>query len=172
MSRAGSENRPNPGSPGMRHLHYYVLRYYAERSNCQDGYSASVVYADIPLTPALRRGLAAAFGVPVNERAVRLHGGEESAAYRIGDVVVRIAPQWRTDREMEWFAELADHAAAVVPEVIAPQRSASGPFVVRLTGRPVSAWPFVAGEWPAKGDHVLRDHAAELLARLHKALAD
>ena len=131
-----------------------------------------MVYADIPLTPALRRGLAAAFGVPMQERAIRLHGGEESAAYRIGAVVVRIAPQWRTDREMAWFAQLADHAAAVVPEVVAPLRSAFDSFVVRLTGRPVSAWPFVAGEWPAMGDHVLRDQAAELLARLHKALAD
>ena len=73
---------------------------------------------------------------------------------------------------MAWFAGLADHAAAVVPEVVAPLRAASGDFVVRLAGRPVSAWPFVAGQWPAKGDHSLRDQAAELLARLHKALAD
>jgi Ser/Thr protein kinase RdoA (MazF antagonist) len=131
-----------------------------------------VVYADIPLTPAMRRGLAEAFGVPVKERAQRLHGGEESAAYRLGDVVVRIAPQWRTDSEMRWFVALANHAAAVVPEVITPLPATSGDFVVRLCGRPISLWPFVAGEWPAKGDHGLRDQAAELLVRLHKALAD
>jgi Ser/Thr protein kinase RdoA (MazF antagonist) len=131
-----------------------------------------VVYADIPLTPAMRRGLSAAFGVPVKERAVRLHGGEESAAYRIGDVVVRVAPQWRTDREMRWFAQLATHAAGAVPEVVAPLLSTHGDLVVRLSGRPMSVWPFVAGDWPAKGDHALRDQAAELLARLHKALAD
>jgi Ser/Thr protein kinase RdoA (MazF antagonist) len=131
-----------------------------------------VVYADIPLTPQLRQDLCAAFGVPAHGRAVRLHGGEESAAYRLGDVVVRIAPQWRTDHEMRWFATLANHAATVVPEVVAPLPAASGDFVVRLGGRPISLWPFVAGEWPTKGDPGLRDQAAELLARLHKALAD
>lgn len=136
------------------------------------GYSASVVYADIPLTPSMRLALTAAFGVPVNERAVRLHGGEESAAYRVGEFVVRIGPQWRTDQEMRWFATLAAHAATVVPEVVAPVPAAAGDFVVRLSGRPVSVWPFVPGDWPAKGDHVLRYQAAELLARLHKALAD
>jgi Uma2 family endonuclease len=55
-------------------------------------YSAAVVYADIPLTLAVRQGLAAAFGVPVEEKV-------EESAYRVSDVVVRIAPQWRTDRE-------------------------------------------------------------------------
>jgi Ser/Thr protein kinase RdoA (MazF antagonist) len=131
-----------------------------------------VVYADIPLTPQLRQDLSAAFGVPAHGRAVRLYGGEESAAYRLGDVVVRIAPQWRTDREMRWFAGLAEHTAAVVPEVVAPVPAVSGDLVVRLSGRPISLWPFVAGDWPTKGDHGLRDQAAELLARLHKALAD
>lgn len=131
-----------------------------------------MVYADIPLTPAMRRGLFAAFGVPLNERGVRLHGGEESAAYRVGDVVVRIAPQWRTDSEMRWFATLANHAACVIPEVVAPLPAASGDFVVRLCGRPISVWPYAEGEWPQHDDRVLRDQAAELLARLHKALAD
>jgi Ser/Thr protein kinase RdoA (MazF antagonist) len=56
--------------------------------------------------------------------------------------------------------------------VVAPLPAASGDFVVRLGGRPISLWPFVAGEWPTKGDPGLRDQAAELLARLHKALAD
>jgi Ser/Thr protein kinase RdoA (MazF antagonist) len=131
-----------------------------------------MVYADIPLTAALRQELTAAFGVPENGRAQRLHGGEESAAYRIADLVVRIGPQWRTDREMRWFAGLAQHAAAVVPEVIAPVPAASGDLVVRLSGRPVSVWPFAAGQWPDKYDPALREQAAELLSRLHKALAD
>lgn len=130
-----------------------------------------MVYADIPLTPHLRRDLTATFGVSPNARAERLHGGEESAAYRVGDLVIRIGPQWRTDREMRWFARLAEHAAAVVPEVVAPVPAVSGDLVVRLGGRPVSVWPFAAGRWPAKNDHALRDQAAELLARLHKALA-
>jgi Ser/Thr protein kinase RdoA (MazF antagonist) len=124
-----------------------------------------VVYANIPLTPTMRRELTARFGVP-RGKAVRLYGGEESAAYRIADIVVRIGPQWRTDAEMAWFARLAAHAAAAVPEVVAPL------FVVRLSGRPVSGWPFVAGEWPDKFDPGMRRQAAELLVRLHKALAD
>jgi Ser/Thr protein kinase RdoA (MazF antagonist) len=33
-------------------------------------------------------------------------------------------------------------------------------------------WPYADGEWPSKHDPALRYQAAELLARLHKALAD
>ena len=48
-----------------------------------------MAFADIPLSDELHRVVSAAFGVP-DEKAVRLHGGEESAAYRIADLVVRI----------------------------------------------------------------------------------
>jgi Ser/Thr protein kinase RdoA (MazF antagonist) len=130
-----------------------------------------VVYADIPYTEDLRREVAAAFGVPAG-KAVRLHGGEESAAYRIADLVVRIAPQWRTDAETRWFAQLAAHAAAAAPEVVAPVAARDGDFVVRAAGRPVTVWPFVAGMWPDKDEPAFRGQAAQLLVRVHAALAD
>jgi len=130
-----------------------------------------MAYADIPFTEELRREVSAAFGVP-EQKAVRLHGGEESAAYRIADLVVRIGPRWRTDAEMRWFARLAAHAAAAVPEVIAPVAAHDGDFVVRAAGRPVTVWPFAPGAWPDKHDPAVRQQAAELLVRLHAALAD
>lgn len=131
-----------------------------------------MVYAEIPFTPELRRAAVAAFGVPPQGEAERLHGGEESAAYRIADLVVRIGPRWRTDAEMTWFARLAAHASAAVPEVIAPLMAHDGDFVVRAAGRPMTAWPFVPGTWPDKRDPDVRRQAAELLVRVHAALAD
>jgi Ser/Thr protein kinase RdoA (MazF antagonist) len=130
-----------------------------------------VVYADVPLTPAVRRAVVAAFGVPDGE-AVRLHGGEESAAYRIADMVVRLGPRWRTDTEMSWFARLAAHASATVPEVVAPVPARSGEYVVRAEQHPVTVWPFAPGTWPGKHHPGVRQQAAELLVRVHTALAD
>ncbi|NUT34326.1 MAG: phosphotransferase [Hamadaea sp.] len=130
-----------------------------------------MVYAEIPFTPELRAAAAAAFGVPADGEAVRLHGGEESAAYRVADLVVRIGPRWRTDAEMTWFARLAAHASAAVPEVIAPLPAHDGALVVRAAGRPMTAWPFAAGTWPDKRDPDVLRQAAELLVRVHAALA-
>ncbi|MEV6970351.1 phosphotransferase [Hamadaea sp. NPDC051192] len=130
-----------------------------------------MVYAAIPYTPTIQQVVGAAFGVPVEEPQ-RLHGGEESAAYRIAGLVVRLGPPWRTDAEMTWFARLAAHASAAVPEVIAPLPSRSGDYVVRAAQRPVTVWPFAAGTWPDKHDPGVRQQAAALLARVHAALAD
>ncbi|NUR74556.1 MAG: phosphotransferase [Hamadaea sp.] len=130
-----------------------------------------MVFADIAYTPAIHAAVRAAFGIP-DEQPQRLHGGEESAAYRVADLVVRLAPSWRTNEEMTWFARLAAHASAAVPEVIAPRKARSGDYVIRTAQRPVSVWPFAAGTWPDKHDTGVRHQAAELLARLHTALAD
>ncbi|NUO57876.1 MAG: phosphotransferase [Hamadaea sp.] len=130
-----------------------------------------MVYAEIPYTAAVREAVGAAFGVP-DEPAVRLQGGEESAAYRVADLVIRLGPSWRTDAEMAWFAGLAAHASAAVPEVIAPLQARSGDYVIRAAQRPVTVWPFAAGTWPGKYDAGVRQQAAELLVRVHAALAD
>lgn len=126
-----------------------------------------MIYADIPLSDAVREAVAGAWGVS-GGRAERLHGGEESAAYQLGDAVVRIGPETRPDAEAEWCHALARHAAASLPEAVAPLPTADGATVLRVAGRPVSVWPYVAGTWP---DTALRTEAAALLARLHRALA-
>jgi hypothetical protein len=57
------------------------------------------VYADIPLTDRVAKAVADRFGIEASPYdAPWLHGGEESAAYRLGDHVVRIGPRWRGER--------------------------------------------------------------------------
>lgn len=129
--------------------------------------------SDTPLTGdivgTIRRDWGLALTAP--ERAERLYGGEESAAYRIGRHVVRVGPSWRASAEMEWCHALAAAAATRVPEIIAPCRTKSGSTVVRVARRPITVWPFVDGSWGDDGDLQQRKNAADLLARLHRALA-
>lgn len=106
----------------------------------------------------------------VEGEPVRLHGGEESAAYRVGGYVVRVGVTWQSTARLEWSYRVAQAAAAAVPEAVAPLLTPSGASVVRLEGRPVTLWPFVDGTWAAKDEHF--EAAADLLARLHRALAE
>ncbi|MFI0481423.1 phosphotransferase enzyme family protein [Actinomadura sp. 9N215] len=128
-----------------------------------------MIYAEIPLTSAVRRAVEEGWGVAGDGEARRLHGGEESAAYRLGDHVVRIGPKWRADEEIEWCHAVAGHAARFLPQAVAPLSRRDGASVVRVEGRPVSLWPFVHGRWPREDEQHLR--AARLLARLHRALS-
>lgn len=112
-----------------------------------------------------------AFGLTLRREPVRLRSGEQSAAFRCGEVVVRVGPTWRTNAELEWTNEVALVAADAVAEVVAPMLRPDGTTVVRIDDRPVSLWPFVGGtaidEWNGDED----DQAADLLARVHRALA-
>ncbi|MGI8594506.1 MAG: phosphotransferase enzyme family protein [Solirubrobacteraceae bacterium] len=107
----------------------------------------------------------------VHEPPERLLGGEESAAYRLGRHVVRIGPAWRADAEVEWCHAVAAAAAARVAEALAPCRTATGSTVARVARRPVTVWPFVEGSRGDDRDRGQRAQAADLLARLHDALA-
>ncbi|MEV4893037.1 hypothetical protein AB0K48_27010 [Nonomuraea sp. NPDC055795] len=60
-----------------------------------------MIYAVIPLTDTVRRAVKEMWGVDGHGEAPRLHGGEESAAYRLGDHVVRIGPESRGSEETE-----------------------------------------------------------------------
>lgn len=130
-------------------------------------------YADAPLTSELIAAVRRHWEVEVDpiEQSERLFGGEESAAYRLGRHVVRIGPTWRAEAEVEWCHGVATAAAARVAEAIAPCRTSGGVTVVRVEGRPVSLWPFVRGSWGNDADRGQRRQAADLLARLHGALA-
>lgn len=112
-----------------------------------------------------------AFEVTLHRGAVRLEGGEQSAAFRCGDVVVRVGPTWRTDDELRWTNEVALAAAEEVGEAVAPLLRPDGSTVVRIDDRPVSLWPFVAGSTIDDWDGDEDDQAADLLARVHRALA-
>lgn len=132
-----------------------------------------MAFADTPLTAdvvgTIRRHWGLALATP--EQAERLHGGEESAAYRIGRHVVRIGPRWRASAEIEWCHAVAAAAANRVPEAIAPCRTTTRRTVVRVADRPITVWPFVDGCWGDDADRQQRRNAADLLARLHRALA-
>ncbi|MFI6907074.1 phosphotransferase enzyme family protein [Nonomuraea sp. NPDC050394] len=128
-----------------------------------------MIYAVIPLTDTVRRAVKEKWGVDGHGEAVRLHGGEESAAYQLGDHVVRVGPEWRGSEETEWCHAVARHAAARMPEAVAPLATFDGATVTRVEGRPVSLWPHVQGSWPQESEQALQ--AARLLARLHNALS-
>lgn len=114
--------------------------------------------------------VAEAWGIDLVGEPVRLHGGEESAAYRVGGHVVRVGAPWRTSEMLEWSNGVAHAAALAVPEAVSPMSTPAGLTVVRIDDRPVTLWPFVDGAWPDRSKYF--EAAAALLARLHRALAE
>ncbi|MFC7590833.1 phosphotransferase enzyme family protein [Nonomuraea antimicrobica] len=127
-----------------------------------------MIYVSTPLTPEIRRAAAAAWGVEGKRSACT---EEESAAYRLGGHVIRIGPEGRTVAESEWCHAVARHAAAALPEAVAPLPAPGGVSVITVAGRPISCWPYVAGSWPGSDVPAVRVAGARLLARLHRALA-
>ncbi|WP_190813188.1 phosphotransferase [Saccharopolyspora pogona] len=128
-------------------------------------------YTDIAFTQAARRALDTGWGPGFAGTPVRLHGGEESAAFAVDEHVVRLGSRWRRTDEAEWCNALASHASAKVPEAIAPLRTAGGHTVLRVDDRPMSVWPLAPGRWPTPEVPGMAVQAASLLARLHQALA-
>lgn len=111
-----------------------------------------------------------AWGVTLDRAWTRLPGGEESAAFRCGEIVVRAGPTWRRDDELEWTNRVALVGGGEVGEVVQPLITRAGTTVVRIDDRPVTLWPFVEGERGDDRDLEQREQAAGLLARLHRAL--
>lgn len=118
----------------------------------------------MPLTAAARR--ACGFSGP----AVRLHGGEEPAAWRVGDKVVRVGGHEKDVAEMEWCHRVAVAAkAGGCTEAVAPPplpHRDDGATAQRIGRHVVSVWPYVGGAWAEKGNQT----TALAAARLHRAL--
>ncbi|MFD4402259.1 phosphotransferase enzyme family protein [Nocardia sp. NPDC058499] len=128
-----------------------------------------MVYIDIPLTEDILDAVAAEWGH--RGTGERLHGGEESAAYRLGEVVVRIGSPARDPAEIEWCNGVAAAAARSVPEAVTPLPRADGSTVTVVAGHPITVWPLAHGQWADSADATQFAEAAGLLARLHRALA-
>ncbi|MEV4566049.1 phosphotransferase [Nonomuraea sp. NPDC049419] len=128
-----------------------------------------MIYVMTPLTREVREAVALAWGVTGDGE--RLHGGEESAAYRLDGHVIRVGPVGRGVAEAEWCHAVARHAAADLPEAVAPLATFEGATVVVVSGRPVSCWPYVEGGWPDSDVPAQREAGARLLARLHRSLS-
>src|SRR4051794_17265338 len=110
-----------------------------------------MVYDATPLTEQVLAAVKETWGIKA-ATGERLHGGEDSAAYRIGNHVIRIGPAWRTDPELEWSHDVAFAAGRAVPEAVVPLRTETDSTIVRVDGRPVSLWSFRDGAWPGDDD--------------------
>lgn len=122
----------------------------------------------MPLGVDLRRSIRQRYTLELAVDAVHLDGGDECAIWRCGDVVVRIAPSWRTDDELRFTHDLASHVSRTVPEAVAPIAAADGSTFFRFGGHPVAVFPFIAGDPFSRSLDLVRD-AGELLARVHAA---
>jgi Ser/Thr protein kinase RdoA (MazF antagonist) len=98
-----------------------------------------------------------------------LTGGYESDVYRVGELVVRVSPAWRTDAELLWTHDLTRHCARTIPQVVAPLAARDGRTLFRWDDRPVTVYPYVAGEPLDWSKPALLEQAGTLLARIHNA---
>ncbi|HEU4559841.1 MAG TPA: phosphotransferase [Longimicrobium sp.] len=84
--------------------------------------------------------------------------------------VLRVSPAARTVEELAWAYQLAAYAKLHLPETVAPLAGGDGSLVFRHGDRPVSLFPFVAGQLLDRDHPAQRDAAARLLGRLHRVL--
>jgi Ser/Thr protein kinase RdoA (MazF antagonist) len=103
-----------------------------------------------------------------------LSGGEESSITKARTAgaafVIRVSPAWRTVAELTWAYDVASYAATQLAEALAPVPARDGSLVFEHAGRAVSVFPFAGGAMLDRSDDDERDHAAKLLARLHRVL--
>lgn len=125
----------------------------------------------VDLSQEVLRAVEAAWALALDESLVLpLEGGEESACFRVDDLVIRIGPAWRTDGDAEWCYSVATEAGRRCYKALAPVRTQSGRATTRVSGRPVSVWPFVDGSPGDPRNHQHVASAAQVLVELHQAL--
>lgn len=117
------------------------------------------------------RAVEAAWSLELSGVAAPLHRGQESVAFRLGAVVLRIGPAWRSEEEAEWCYAVASEVSRHYPLALAPLRTARGSATIRVGGHPVSLWPFVDATAAETGNGTQARHAAQVLAGLHSALS-
>ena len=126
-----------------------------------------MAYADIPLTTAMQEAC------DLHGPAARLYGGEESAAWRVRDRVIRISALDKDPVRIEWCHRVAAAARAggcteaLVPLPLPGRHGATTTVIDR---RVVSVWPYIDGVWAPESHTEVTRAAARLLARLHRAL--
>jgi Ser/Thr protein kinase RdoA (MazF antagonist) len=129
---------------------------------------------DGELPAALRADVAAAYRVPLAESMKIVALGDECDIWRLdtprGRLAIRVSPRWRSQAELSRCHSLLAFVATRVPEAVAPLVTVHGTTTIEWEGRPVSVFPWVEGEPLARERPHLRDAAARLLARLHKAM--
>ena len=130
------------------------------------------------MTEADALAIAAAFGVDVaGARAAALDGGYSNESVRVdaaaGRYVVRRYGRLHVTRAAIVFEHaIVAHAAARMPEVAAPLRTAGGATIVTVPdGGLAAVFPYVDGA-TGRRDLATASAAAALLARFHRAMRD
>lgn len=98
-----------------------------------------------------------------------LTGGYECDIWRVGQIVVRICPEWRSDAELDWVYHHVSMVGEQIPEVVAPIKTKNDAYFIRFENRPVAVFPYIKGELLDRNNPELLHHSAELLAKIHKA---
>jgi Ser/Thr protein kinase RdoA (MazF antagonist) len=100
--------------------------------------------------------VAGRYGVGPLPPPVRLTGGYANDVYRLGDVVVRLAPDTATEATLAYEHGLVTALAASVPEVKAPLRALDGSTFWATGGRLLSLWPWIPGRHGERRSRTLR----------------
>lgn len=123
---------------------------------------------------ALTRAIEGRFALEIHA-AKQIEQGDEALVWRAdtdrGPIVAHVGPAWRSSEELVWVHRVVQHAAARVPQSIAPRRAGDGSTFFRHEGRPVTLFAFVEGEPLDPTLPAPRAHSARVLASLHAAMA-
>ncbi len=120
------------------------------------------------LSSDLLNVLAQNYPLDLTHAPIRLTGGYECDVWRIGEIVIRICPAWRSEAEIRWIYDYVSRCAVSVSEVIAPIQTYSGKMFVVYNERIVLVFPFIEGEIMDTEQPALRWQAAQTLARIHR----
>jgi Ser/Thr protein kinase RdoA (MazF antagonist) len=120
----------------------------------------------------LKTELEERYELSLSDKWEKLEGGDESDVYRVGEIIVRISPSWRSLEELQWVHGISRHCAQTIPEVVAPIADKQGETVFLFDETPISLFPFCAGKPLDTADDLARKNAAELLCKIHKTMAN
>lgn len=126
---------------------------------------------DDALTGAVRRR----FGREIHG-ASRIKQGDEASVWRVetdqAPMIVHVSPAWRSAEELAWTHRVIRHAAARVPQAIAPLAGPGGATFFLHDGHPVTLFEFIDGDPLDPSEGALIDDSARVLTRIHSTLAE
>lgn len=104
-----------------------------------------------------------------------LEGGDEALVLHVrglgGAFVLHASPARLSCVELKWSHSVARHAGQTVPQVVSPLER-EGRTLFKWEDYHVAVYPFVAGVALDQNNPRLREAAARMLAKLHRALMD
>lgn len=107
------------------------------------------------------------YQIALEGKWTRLTGGYECDIWRVGDVVIRLCPSWRSEDEMRWTYAFVAHCAEHLKQVIVPIPTQLGEPFIAFQGRIVLVLPFVDGKPLGTSDEAQIRQAGDLLGQIH-----